>query len=273
MFSVSNEDGADLQAYVDEALRAFEEDRLDYFLDRERETYGEEVAKRFEQLGERLATQGMPDAEDIASKRPMAMFFLAHQAARLLTAAASEFTYPFLDPGPEPRVAWQTFLEAIGHPSLADDVAEATQLAIAEELCSHLGAKAARCRDLAGRLVAEQPSPRVMQYVRRLSRCYIAGFFPECVILCRAVLESSVRDLYSRRGLALPEDEAGNSTMGDRLRFASERGWLSSPAVRHARHVWQRGNKAVHHEIDATSDIAGTIGLTIAVLVEIYGEG
>jgi hypothetical protein len=149
---------------------------------------------------------------------------------------------------------------------------EAIQLAIAEELFGDLEAKAARCRDLARQVLVDPPDPHVMQYVRRLTRCYIAGFLPECVILCRAVLENAVRDLYSRKGLALPADESGSSTMGAKLRFALERGWLSPVAVRHARNVWARGNKAVHHDIAATTDVGGTIRLTLEVLVEIYGK-
>jgi hypothetical protein len=48
--------------------------------------------------------------------------------------------------------------------------------------------------------VRAQLSDRVAQYLRLLGRCFVAGFFPECVVVCRSVLEHSVRETFTRNG-------------------------------------------------------------------------
>ena len=129
---------------------------------------------------------------------------------------------------------------------------------------------ARRCLEINSLVIKESPGEPVLKFIRRLTRCYIAGFDPETVILCRAVLESAVRDRYSREEKAFPQAAPGKSQMLARLRKAEDWGWISRRSFNAARDVWERGNKAVHEDPTATSAVLETVQATMAVLEDLY---
>jgi hypothetical protein len=119
-----------------------------------------------------------------------------------------------------------------------------------------------RCLKLAKLVVSAQPNATVLAFLRRLTRCYIAGFFPECIILCRGVLENAMREtVQSPKG------------MKSKINQAKEEGRLSKDGASAAFLVWDRGNAAVHNDPETTEDALGTIRLTMTVLGELYSTG
>src|SRR5207244_2729947 len=76
--------------------------------------------------------------------------------------------------------------------------------------------------------VEAQPSDRVMNYWRRLSRCIILGLWPEMVILCRCVLEAAINDLYDRKRAAGEHASSVPPSMRKKLERAVDNGWLSA---------------------------------------------
>jgi hypothetical protein len=189
-------------------------------------------------------------------------------AGRMILAA-TDLTVPI--PGPEyPDNAWSQHRKDAEGEEIRDEVLEGIQLALAQDLSKHIVARAKRCKELTGRILAEKPPPPVLKYVRRLTRCYIAGFYPECVILCRGVMENAVKQQFGRKDVDIPATEDGKSTMRTILDAAKMFGWLTPQAHDDAWTIWTRGNKAVHEDIEVTEDVFGTIMMTINVLKELY---
>jgi hypothetical protein len=109
----------------------------------------------------------------------------------------------------------------------------------------------------------------VRRYLARLGRCYIAGFLPESVILCRAVLENAVNEAFDRRG---GSGGAVPHKMSLKVKHCERMGWLTSHGRSEAMNVWVRGNTAVHNDPEATRDVLGTIVLTMGVLGQLYED-
>lgn len=206
---------------------------------------------------------------DHQEKEPEARF-IADFTGRLLVEAA----FTLSDPTPDseaPDVPWESHLDAARSERFGAEVREAIQLRLATELQSDLGAMTSRCEELSEELFGNRPGPRVMKFLQRLTRCYVAGFFPECVILCRSVLESAVRERFEMADLDLPENEKGHSDMRTKLNAAERFGLISAKARKDAWMIWIRGNRAIHEDIRVTKDVVGTIAMTRGVLAEIYG--
>lgn len=157
-------------------------------------------------------------------------------------------------------------LEDVG---LRDLVRERLEIAVARRFSLDTASKARRALDFSRMVMNGQPGERTLGYLRRLGRCYISGFDAECVILCRAVVENSLTDAFARRGLPIPEDGGGNSTMKQKLDSAVRFRFLSQHRRKDAWIIWQRGSKAVHEDPSVTKDIRGTVELTMGVLEEL----
>lgn len=155
------------------------------------------------------------------------------------------------------------------HP-VAEIAVERLEIDIAREFSLGTRAMAERSLDLARMVILAEPNESVMRFLRRLSRCYIAGFFPECVILCRGVLENALVDRYRHSNIPLPATEEGISSMKARIETAKTFGWLSPRAAEDARLIWKRGSKAAHEDPLATKDVLSTVQMTMNVLLELY---
>jgi len=166
---------------------------------------------------------------------------------------------------------WAQILERLGE---QDEVAllfdQAIEIGVIDDALERLDGATERCLDLARHILGNRPSRPVERYLKRLSRCYIAGFIPECIIICRAILENAVKDAFERKSIPLPATDEGASSMKTRLDAARLLGLLSVEGHQAAVTVWVRGNKAVHHDPEATQDVAGTLELTNRVLFELY---
>jgi hypothetical protein len=123
---------------------------------------------------------------------------------------------------------------------------------------------ARRTLDLANLVVAARPTDRVRRFLRRASRLYITGLVNECVIMCRAILESALDERFARAKKQKPDK------MRLRLDQALQGKWLDPETRRDAETVWARGNTAVHKDPDVVRDSLDTIRRTMRVLDNLY---
>jgi hypothetical protein len=125
-------------------------------------------------------------------------------------------------------------------------------------------------------ILATDPGTPTLSFLRRLSRCYIWGFDPECVILCRSVIDTAFKDTitdslcekyYTKRK---PEDDFG---LANRIVTAKKEKIITSDISKLAFLVKDRGDKAVHAQPDVTKDVLGTIANTIRVIDCLFSSG
>jgi hypothetical protein len=188
-------------------------------------------------------------------------------ASALLTASGDMVATPTDVEGvPFP---WESVRRLADHPELREQVVEKLRIEVAYDSVDRINDAAERCLDLTRSVLAAQPAENVAKFIQRLGRCYVSGFLPECVIICRGVLENAVRERFDRAGVPLPATSQGVSPMRQRLEWAVKAKWLSAAASKDAMVVWQRGNTAVHDDPEATKDVLGTIQMSMRVLQEL----
>jgi hypothetical protein len=85
--------------------------------------------------------------------------------------------------------------------------------------------------------------------------------------MCRAVVENSIKQKLSTKGIRI----AGDATFRQRVETAQRLDFLSIQAAADARTVWTRGSKAAHTDPTVVKDVLGTIALTMNV-VESIGD-
>ncbi|MCJ7730630.1 MAG: hypothetical protein MUO27_12260 [Sedimentisphaerales bacterium] len=118
-----------------------------------------------------------------------------------------------------------------------------------------------------------RPSRSTIGFLLRLSRCYIWGFDPECVILCRSVLDTALREKISPE---ICEKHFGRRQFGfnlsDRIHAAAKEGLIDDATKSKTLKVKERGDKAVHYQPDITKDVWGTICDTVSVLEVLFSK-
>jgi len=225
---------ASLDFYIEWAIRTFEEERNEYW-----------------------------------KENPNNVFVdLADALAGLVATASEDLVQPD-NPADFHSLDWDTARMFLGMDGpLPEQILERLQIDIAWSL-NDTAAMARRCTEIAQHVVRQRPPEPVLRYLRRLSRCYVAGFMPECVMISRAVLENALKNAFHRKGVPLPENAAGRSEMRVRLDAAVRFGWLSQQASHDAWTVWTRGNKAAHEDPTVTPDALDTVVLTLGLLSEL----
>jgi hypothetical protein len=145
--------------------------------------------------------------------------------------------------------------------ALRDESAIRAEVAwrLASDFVSDLPERVDRSLRLSQQALLSPASGNIGRYLTMLRRCYVAGFLPECVILCRSILEGLLQSAFEQHHLPLPEKK------GAWISSAEKEGWLAAEDARRAGDIWQRGNKAVHQEPERVADVAGTIDDTLAV--------
>lgn len=146
------------------------------------------------------------------------------------------------------------------------------ELEIAKRFTLRTDRMARRCLELARLSMELAPAPPVQQFLGRVAQCYVLGLYPESIVMCRAVVEQGVTDKFRRLKKPFPLPAPGKSEIKARLFNAEERGWLTRGQRNMAWDVCQRGNKAVHEDPHATSDVIGTIKATLEVLTALYAD-
>jgi hypothetical protein len=110
------------------------------------------------------------------------------------------------------------------------------------------------------------PSIATGIFLRHVSRCFIWGFDPECVILCRGAIDTAFRD-------AIPDDLCANRRqrpphgygLQDRIE-ASCPDVIEKETLQAALRVKCRGDKAVHYDPEACEGVLGTLRDTVDVI-------
>jgi hypothetical protein len=121
-------------------------------------------------------------------------------------------------------------------------------------------------------VLCSAPCKSTQQFLGRLSRCFIWGFDPECVILCRAVIDTAFKD---RIAPEICEEHFGKPrhkydfSLSDRIQVALDEEIIDEDIAKKARTVKTRGDTAVHKQPNITKDVWGTICDTVAVLERI----
>lgn len=142
----------------------------------------------------------------------------------------------------------QIGLERVG---LAEDVNFALQADLARQVIDTDG-MTARCMELLAVVAHAAPPENVLRFLRRVSRCYILGLAPECIVMCRAGFENALNARYQMERIPYPSDSKGRQTMRARVEGAIKRGWLEKEAGRRALQLaWGRGSKAAHEDPEA----------------------
>ncbi len=130
-----------------------------------------------------------------------------------------------------------------------------------------------RIFELYGLICHKKPSRETQRYLTRLGRCYVWGFDPECVILCRAVLDTAFREVV---GDDLCEKHFGRRRsefgLNDRIVAACKEGIIDEDTKELAHEVKVRGDKAVHYQPDVTKKVFDTIRDTLTVLEMVNGR-
>lgn len=141
---------------------------------------------------------------------------------------------------------------------------------MALEFADETAAMADRCLEITESVLDRPASEAVLRFLRRVTRCYIAGFVPEAIILCRAVLRMRSRSAMTVRAFFHPKPLSASRKMRANLDYATSLGWLSAKALKHSWTIWTRGNKAVHSDPTVSTTSRATVQMTVAVLRELY---
>lgn len=126
-----------------------------------------------------------------------------------------------------------------------------------------------RCLHLVDWALTHEPNPTVLQFLRRVGRCYIVGFGPETVVMCRAALENGVNEVIKARHIVVPS-KADRSEMKAKLDSLLGRKLISKSGTADAWAVWLRGSKAAHEDAHATQQVFETVTKTLGVLTELH---
>jgi hypothetical protein len=183
---------------------------------------------------------------------------LVDQLAMSLLRGSQDLIAPSNDEIPH-AFSWEQVRFLTDLEGFQDRVLERLEIDVAWVFCAETRPMAYRCLELANLVVSAKPNAAVVRFLRRLTRCYIAGFFPECIILCRSVFESAMKEkIHIDQG------------MRSKINHAKQHGWLTEDGSKAADWIWQSGNIAVHENPEATEDTLEMIRLTTLVLGELY---
>jgi hypothetical protein len=153
------------------------------------------------------------------------------------------------------RITWESFvIELVG------------------DAMKRVQAGSVRMIELAQLIVDANPPRRTLDYLRRISACFIWGFDPECIILCRSALDTAFREKVSDEICeevfhATEERDFGLKT---RILAAHRKGMISDGLRDTAVRIKDRGDKAVHYDPDATREVLGTVRDTVKVLKALW---
>lgn len=113
------------------------------------------------------------------------------------------------------------------------------------------------------------------QFLARLSNCYIWEFDPECVMLCRSVIDTAYREkipdslcekYYPRREVW---DDFG---LAKRIKVAQKEKFIDDYISTISFKIKDIGNTAIHHQPNITNDVIETIKDTMIILRQLYKE-
>ena len=118
-------------------------------------------------------------------------------------------------------------------------------------------------------VIEAKTNDAVRKFLKRIARCYIWDFAPECIILCRSALEAALGEGLMQTAIR-KDPNWERAHIKDNINRAHCLGLLDEEGKKYAHEVRIRGNKTLHDQPDITNDIFGTIKMTTVVLAQIY---
>jgi len=111
----------------------------------------------------------------------------------------------------------------------------------------HLGGMSQRALALTDYLVG-YASPFAAEYLRRVAECYIRGMFTEFAVMCRAVLDVSLKDVLDDGAVEERIGDRRRVTLADRITAAVDLGMFRAEDGEHeaADRIRVTGNAAAH---------------------------
>ncbi len=148
---------------------------------------------------------------------------------------------------------------------------ERISIDLAQEVIGKICLGADRVFELFRMVLKTHPSEETQQFLGRLARCYIWGFDPECVILCRSVLDTAfqknISDDICKKYYS--EKDVEFFTLNERIKAAFKEGLINQNTRKLALKIKWDGDNAVHNRPDITKDVFGTICDTLIVVEQL----
>jgi len=113
---------------------------------------------------------------------------------------------------------------------------------------------------------AQNTSAAASEFLCLVSRCFIAGYFPECIAFCRSAIDTAFRGkvsdvVCSQRG----DSPRSGYQLSNRIEAALPN-LIDKGTYDAAIRVRERGNTVIHNDANAVRDFIGTIKDTLLVL-------
>lgn len=162
---------------------------------------------------------------------------------------------------------WVKLREVLSEHELREDLDYALQARLAWHLLPSFVSAGERCWHLIALVKKTSPPEQARRFLSRVTRCYLLGMDPECLVMCRGALENAVNARYATEQVAFPKNSTGYPSMKARLELAEKKEWLGSATAQDLHSVvWLRGSKAAHGDPLAVGDPLAAITLTLQAI-------
>ncbi|MHB1096394.1 MAG: hypothetical protein ACYC3F_09480 [Gemmatimonadaceae bacterium] len=168
------------------------------------------------------------------------------------------------------QATWESMRTFLTPGPGGDLVREEMRMALARELLPDTERMSWRAINITEKVLSREPNQSVLRFMRRLTRCYIAGFDSECVMCCRAVLDNAVNEVLDALALQPKRNRQNVVTMKGKLDALEAVGRLTAQSCKTAADLWLRGSEAVHNDPKVAGEVEETIDWTITVLQDLY---
>lgn len=183
------------------------------------------------------------------------------------------------------------FLEAIESLRALDTTADAGKsmvkcllasfaLELANRVVALAGIAEERYLGLLMTLKSTELSPFGAQFMRRVSRCYLYGFDPECIVMCRALLDAEFQAEISNDECASTLGPRRSSADGspayalvDRIAVARKANRIDEELSNKAHFVRKEANRVIHRKPALDCEPLEVIQATLVIVNGLYESG
>ncbi|MCK4293156.1 MAG: DUF4145 domain-containing protein [Planctomycetes bacterium] len=272
----------DLKIQLETCIDVYEQDREEYWAE-EHDRGDLDLSKLIYEQTERFGDRILKNTEDLVSEQPVDEDLehldsefqkLTEENNALKNSIISSAKCKGLKPSEIEGVV-RLFSQLENDPPKRDSklrlVWERLCIKLAWDMTEKVEVGANRILQLYNLGMETKPFDTTLVFLRRVSRCFIWGFDPECVILCRGVIDSAFRS-------AVDDEICKRHIRGkpprfwrlfDRIKAAFKEGLISKDAKDAAYRIKTRGNNAVHHDPNIYKHALDTIRDTLLVLEEL----
>lgn len=163
------------------------------------------------------------------------------------------------------------------HVPMVVPLTEAVQHQLGQEVVAMAERAEARIWRLLLMAQTMKPAWRVAEFLRRVSRCYVYGFDPECIVMCRSALdaefESAIPNELCVRHLGDPRRSRRNGDivfdLCDRTAVARKLGHICEESADWAAKIRIAANSIVHKKPAVNVDAFDAIEQTMNILREL----